>query len=232
MISTQSKFKLVKRGFQKILLLIPGWAMDYRIFEAIDLNYNYLLPVEFNPFDFENSLKDFLDRELIEKISILGFSLGAFLAAGFAAKNSNKLDALILLNIRRRYNLKVLQDIELKLQRNQRAFLYKFYQDCFSSADKEGLTWFKKRLLKHYLDEMKFETLIRGLDYLSCVYLRPESLSRIGKIRIFHGEQDKIAPFKEAKVIKTYLPQAEFISIKHSGHLFFINPDFKTIFNG
>ena len=107
-----------------------------------------------------------------------------------------------------------------------------FYRDCFSSADKEGLVWFKKRLLKHYLEEMRFETLIQGLDYLSCVYLRPESLSKIKKIRIFHGEQDKIAPLKEARVIKTYLPQAEFICLKDSGHMVFLNRDFKAKFNG
>lgn len=232
MISRQSEFKLVKRGFRDNLLLIPGWAADWRIFDSLDLDYNYLLPVGFNPFDFENCLKDFLASESISKFSIFGLSLGAFLAADFAAKNQEKIDELILLGARRRYNLKALQEIEFKLQRNRRAYLYKFYRDCFSPADKEGLAWFKKHVLKSYLDGIKLETLIQGLDYLSCVYLRPESLSEIKRIRIFHGEQDKIAPIKEVRVIKTYLPQAELISIKDSGHLFFLNPDFRAIFNG
>jgi len=173
-----------------------------------------------------------LNKKLTGRVSLFGWSLGAFLAADFSSKFPAKIEELILLSIRRRYNLKLLQDIELKLQQNRDAYLYRFYKDCFSPADREGSIWFKKRLLKDYLLGMDFEGLVRGLDYLSCACLRPEVLSKVRKIRIFHGASDKIAPFQEAQVIQSYLPQAEFICLENSGHLFFLNPDFKMIFHG
>lgn len=232
MISAQSKFKLVERGFEKSLVLVPGWASDYRIFDSLDLEYNYLLPEEFDPFGFENSLKEFLMQRSLSKVSMFGLSLGGFVAAEFAAMNPGLVDELFLLSIRRRYNLKVLQDIELKLQKNRKAFLNKFYLAGFAKRDKEGLIWFKKNLLKRYLEGIKPEELLRGLDYLSSTYLKPESLSAIRKLKIFHGKMDAIAPVREAQVIKSYLPQAELICIENSGHLFHLNPDFKSIFNG
>jgi len=227
-----SKFKLVKRGFQKNLILIPGWATDYRIFEPLDLDYNYILPIEFNPFDFEKNLAEFLEQSAPHKISIFGWSMGAFSAVEFAHKYPDKTEELFLLSIRRRYNLTSLQEIESKLQKNKRAYLYKFYLDFFSPTEKESSGWFKKHLLKEYLEKTDFKDLAAGLDYLSCVYFKPQAVSKINKIRIFHGQLDRIAPLKDAQTIKTYLPQAEFISLKNSGHALFLNPDFKKIYNG
>jgi len=198
----------------------------------LDLKYNYVLPVEFNPFGFEDSLKDFLREHAQEKVSILGLSLGGFVAAEFAAMNPGLVDELILVSIRRRYNLEALQDIEFKLLENRKAFLYKFYLNCFSAVDKEGLRWFKQNLLKKYLEEMAPDALVRGLDYLSSTYLKPESLSAVKKLKFLHGRKDLIAPFKEAQMIKSYLPQAEFICVEDSGHLFHLNPNFKLIING
>lgn len=232
MISAQLQFKSLERGFQKTLVLIPGWASDYRIFDSLDLKYNYVLPVEFDPFYFEESLKKFLKEHAQEKISILGLSLGGFVAAEFAAMNPGLVDELILVSIRHRYNLKALQDIEFKLQENRKAFLYKFYLNCFSAADKEGLRWFKQNLLKKYLEEMAPDVLVRGLDYLSSTYLRPGSLSAVRKLKFLHGSKDLIAPIKEAQTIKSYLPHAEFICVENSGHLFHLNPNFKLICNG
>jgi len=229
--SVKSEFKLIKRGFTNPLVLIPGWATDYRIFDSLDLNYDYILPVEFSPLDFEAALSSYLGKNSIHKISLFGWSLGAFLAAEFASKNSEKIEDLFLVGIRRRYNLKSLQEIETKLEKNRKAYLYSFYRDCFSRADKEGWRWFKERLLKDYLENMPLERLLTGLDYLSCVYLKPQALLKVKKIKIFQGTEDKIAPIKYAEVIKSNLPQAEFICVEDSGHALFLNPDFKIIFN-
>ena len=46
MISRKSEFKLIDRGFKDTILLIPGWAADYRIFDSLDLEFNYLLPMK------------------------------------------------------------------------------------------------------------------------------------------------------------------------------------------
>lgn len=230
MISQVSKFKLFKRGFKKTLALLPGWASDYRIFNALDLNYNYLLPIEYYPFDFEKKLKVALDEESISKISLFGWSMGGFLASDFASKNPERVDELILVSVQKRFLPQLLEDIKLKLKENKRAFLYKLYSNCFSKEDKEGLRWFKEHLLMSYVNKMKLGDLLPGLDYLLRAKIDAESLRGIKKIRIFHGEQDKIASFNEAQQIKAKLPQAEFIRLAAAGHTPFLNRKFKKRF--
>ena len=232
MISAKSKFKVVDRGFKDVIVLAPGWAMDYRIFDSLDLNYNYLLPVDFSPAHFADNLSAFLDASSIGRVSLFGWSQGGFLASDFASANPGKINELILAGIRGRYDRAALEQIRFKLAKNKKAFLYKFYLDCFSAADDEGRRWFKSRLLKGYLDDMSFEQLIEGLDYLSGARIDAKALSGIKKIKIFHGSEDRIAPFEEALEIKSCLPQAKFIRVEGSGHLLFLNPDFKEIFNG
>jgi len=230
MISRASKFKLFNRGFQKTIILIPGWASDYRIFNTLDLNYNYLLPVEFYPFNFERDLKGILDRESIDKISLFGWSMGGFLASHFASKNTDRVDELILVSVQKKFKPQLLQDIKLKLKQNKRAFLYKLYFNCFSKEDEEGLSWFKGHLLMSYIDELKLEDLLCGLDYLSVTQINPESLAGIKRIRIFHGQDDKIASLDEAHQIKLELSQAEFICLSGLGHNPFLNQQFKKKF--
>ncbi len=133
-----SEFSYIYRGFKEAIVLIPGWATDYRIFSNLDLNYNYLLPVRFNPLDFKKKLSKELDKRGINKISMLGWSLGGFLAVEFFSDNPERIDKLILISIRKRYDSKNLEDIAFKLKKNKKAWLYKFYLDCFSKKDKKG----------------------------------------------------------------------------------------------
>ena len=229
MISPASKFKLFNRGFKRAIALIPGWATDYRIFNTLDLNYNYLLPIEYYPFNFVKELRGALDRESIDKISLFGWSMGGFLASDFASKNPDRVDKLILLSVQEKFKPHLLQDIKLKLKKNKRAFLYKLYFNYFSEADQEGLSWFKKRLLMSYIDELKLEGLLCGLDYLSKTQINPETLAGIKRIIIFHGENDKIAPLNEAQQLKSELPKAQFICLSGTGHIPFLNQKFKEL---
>ena len=124
--SRQSKFNFVDRGYKDNLILIPGWATDYRIFGTLDLKYNYLLPTEVYPFSFNNELIKFLKESFLNRISLFGWSLGGFLAQDFALNNPEMVDELILLGIRSKYEHKFLDEIESQLLKNKKAFLYKF----------------------------------------------------------------------------------------------------------
>jgi len=228
--SPQSKFKLLDRGFKDTLALIPGWASDYRVFDSLDLKYNYLLPVEFYPAGFSRPLIKFLKDELLNKISLWGWSLGGFLAQGFAAAYPELIEELILVSIRSQYDAESLEKIKSQLLKNRKAFLYSFYLECFSKNDSSGSSWFKKHLLKDYCCGFELEGLISGLDYLSQARIEPRFLLKFKKLRIFHGEEDKIAPFNEARRIKDNLPLADFINMPGIGHLPFLAEDFKARF--
>src|SRR3989338_4829180 len=197
-----SKFKLVDRGFKDTLVLIPGWASDYRIFSTLDINYNYLLTVEFYPFGFNEGLVKLLKEKSISKISLFGWSLGAFLAQDFALIYPEVVNELIFLSIRKRYESKSLEEIKSQILKNKKAFLYKFYLQLFSEDDKDAAVWFKRTLLKDYISEIKIDELVEGLDYLLQAHIQADSLAGFKKLRIFHGEKDSVAPFSEACEIK------------------------------
>ncbi len=225
-----SKFELVDRGFKDTLVLIPGWATDYSIFSTLDINYNYLLPVEFYPFGFNDGLVKSLKEKSITKISLFGWSLGAFLAQDFALIYPETVNELIFLSIRKRYERKSLEEIKSQIKKNKKAFLYKFYLQYFSDEDKDAAVWFKRTLLKNYISEMKSDELTEGLDYLSQACIQTDSLAGFKKLKIFHGEKDLIAPFSEACEIKDSLPLADFINIAATGHAPFLRKDFKARF--
>lgn len=219
-----SIFKFIDRGKRDSVVLIPGWATDYRIFGSLDIKFNYLIPLDFSPFVFEKCLLDALKENNLDKISLFGYSLGGFLACEFASKHIELIDRLILVSIRKRYRKVMIEAIKNSLKKNKKGYLYKFYSRSFYG--KEQFLHFKGILLKEYCKNFDLKFLIKSLDYLSSTELNPESLKKIKKITILHAEHDQIAPIEEAYQIKNALPHAEFITIKGAGHIPFLEKNF------
>ncbi|MDD2689733.1 MAG: alpha/beta hydrolase [Candidatus Omnitrophica bacterium] len=226
MISQASQFKLMDRGFKRNIVLIPGWATDRRIFGSLELDYNYILPEKLNPFGFNAGLSLVLNKNSINRVSLFGWSLGGFLAVDFALKNPDRIDEVILLGIRKRFDSKTLENVRRKLKESKKAYLYKFYLECFSGAEKKELSWFRRHLLRDYLGKMSMEDLISGLDYFSKAYIDIKTLASIKKLRVFHGSADRIAPVKEIEEIKSSLTNQKFIIMPDAGHMPFLNHNF------
>lgn len=226
-----TEFKFIRRGYADTLVFIPGWATDYRIFSQLNLNYNYLLSTRFSADDFNAALLRQLEKIKMHKVSLLGFSLGGFLATEFAQAYPEKIEELILAGIRSHYPAGELSQIKEQLKKNRRVWLYKFYRNCFSRLDTQGLSWFKKNLLKEYLEKLNLRELLQGLDYLGNYFFKPEALNRLPKISIFHGSLDKVVSFSEALEIKSRLPQAGFFPLSGLGHIPFLNPVFAQRFS-
>ncbi len=218
-----AKFKYIDRNKKDLLVLIPGWATDYRIFTALDLEFNYLIPLNFSPFTFKEDLIKELREKAIEKISLFGWSLGGFVGAELAAQYTNLIDRIILVSIRKKYKNESLEVIRKHLMDNKRGFLYKFYRRCFSKQEKYC---FRESLLKNYCKELSLSYLLEGLDYLENAEINPKMLKNIKKIKIIHGEHDSITPIQEAIDIKESVSHAKFACIKKTGHLPFLRNDF------
>jgi len=214
----------VDRNKRDSLVLVPGWATDYRIFNFLDLEFNYLLPIDFSPFDFELALFSAIKENNLGRISLFGWSLGGFAAGEFARRYTGLVNELILVSIRKEYRKEELARVKEYLKKNKKAYLYKFYRQCFYKKEHWG--WFRKNLLSNYCEEFDLSYLLKTLDYLADAEIKPEQLKDIKKIRIVHSECDSIAPIEEAIDIKNCLNQAEFISIKGTGHLPFLDLEF------
>ena len=225
-----SEFKLFDRGFDDTMLLIPGWATDYRIFAPLDVEFNYLISIKLSPFDFRDKLLDSLSDNRSDVISILGWSMGYFLALDFASEYPDRINngIIFMVSARCRYEKALIEGIKIRLRKNRAGYLYKFYKECFSEGEKESLYWFKSNLLSSYINEMNLDVLFKGLDYLSNAQIKTHDLKKVN-ITFLHGESDKIAPIEEALKISKNLPQAKFISIKGAGHIPFLRSNFNRI---
>ena len=220
-------FKFADRKKKNHLVLIPGWAFDYRIFAALDLPYNYFFFCDESTVNFEDELKKILARDNIEKISLLGWSQGTFRACDFACKNPDTIEEIILVSLRKKYEKEGLENIKKYLIRNRKAYLYKFYRECFCENEKDCYRWFRDTFLMDYLDKMSLDRLIRNLDRLWRVEIRPESLKKLKRIKLVHGRADTIAPVSQAIDIANFLPQSQLITFEQTGHLPFLREDFK-----
>ena len=231
MISRPSGFKFIERNHDSTILLIPGWATDYRIFGSLDLPFNYLMPDRFSPFDFGKMFSTALDEQKLNGVSILGWSMGSFIAAEVASKYPQNFKDIILVSVKKRYDKEMIENIKAYINKNKIGYLCKFYNDFFSDREKEASDWFRRNLLKKYIKEMSPDLLLEGLDYLSGAELRTEDLKGLS-IKFIHGEDDRIAPVDEAARIAKALPRAVFVSIEAAGHAPFLRTEFKEAFSG
>ena len=212
-----NSFKFRDRGYKELLVLILGWASDYRIFNNLDLSFNYLFPDEFSVSSFVEDLAKELKVKKVKKISLFGWSLGGFLAGDFCCLYPQLVDKVYLTGIRKKYSKQDLDRARVFLKRNKAKYLNNFYQECFS--DQKDWQAFKSILLKEYIDKFSLECLLEGLNYLEKSELKKEAFKNIKKIEIYHGSDDKIANPDEAKSLARKLPQAEFICLKEKGHI-------------
>ena len=217
-------FKYIDRNYRDSVVIIPGWATDYRIFNCLDLDFNYFLPVDFSPFCFKKDLLAELRRNKMKKISLFGWSLGGFVAVEFAGRHPDIINELILVSIRKKYERGEIAAIRKYLKRNKKGYLYKFYKQCFSN--REEMQWFRENLLEDYYKKFNLNYLLKTLEYLEKAEINPELLNGIERIKIIHGEHDRIAPMQEAIDIKSVLTHSKFICIKDAGHMPFSKENF------
>lgn len=213
-------FKYQNRGFEQNLVLLPGWATDNRIFKYVNLPYNYVLPEKFDIYGFESGILSFLEKNNFEKISMLGYSLGGFVAAEFAGKYPEKINSLFLIGIRKQYDAAQIRVIKKYINKNKKLYLRNFYKSCFSNE--KSFRKYDGLLFSDYCENLSKEELLIGLDYLAAARLNPEMLCDIPKIKIIHGALDKIAPIDETEQIVDDLLNAEFMKIPDCGHMVFL----------
>lgn len=226
-----SKFRYIDRDKKESIVLIPGWATDFRIFDGLDIEYNYLVPVEYSPRGFGDDLERALNEHALNRISLLGWSMGGFVACEILPRFRHRIDTLTLVSVRRRYDKANNDMIKAVLVKNKKGFLRKFYADCFTGCDRDLYELLKAGLLKEYRDNLELAYLLDGLNYLSTHSIEPQTL--VGaSVTFVHGSADTIAPMGEAVEMHDALPGARLVSIEGAGHMPFFSVDFKRIFDG
>jgi len=222
-------FKDIYRGYRDWIVLIPGWASDYRIFDALDLKFNYLLPINFSPSRFEKDFLRVLRKKNIKNISMFGWSLGGFVAADFSSRYKDIVDELVLVAIRKKYRPQEIEFARQHLIEDKRGYLNRFYIQCFTK--RRDIGWFKKNLLKDYCNKFSLNYLLQTLEYLGHAEIKTDMLKDVKKLKIIHGKLDTIAPLQEAIDIKNSLRHGELLLIEDAGHAPFLRRDFNKLWS-
>ncbi|MFH1077483.1 MAG: alpha/beta hydrolase [Pseudomonadota bacterium] len=213
------------RGYKKNLVLIPGWGFDSRIFESLDIGYNYLIPSPADPGRFSENLAAIFEQNNISKASILGWSFGGFLAMDFLSQYGCMAENTFLLSMRQNFLKSEIDTQKKELKKNQNLFLKRFYQDCFI-GHRDAFQWFEKTLLSPYIDFFKPGYLSECLDWLAGRSLNPEHL-RTHRVTFIHGAHDRIAPYKDMADWVRKQNLREPVLIKKGGHMPFLTSEFK-----
>ncbi len=219
-------FESVDRARGRTLVLISGWAFDCRIFSSLDLPYDYLLFKGDALEHFGPQLEKQLAAKDIGKVSLFGWSQGAFAAADFAAKNPDIVDEVILVGARGQYEDAAVERVRRYLRKNSHLFLSKFYKDCFSKNEHEVCRRLKDSLFADYLRSISVEKLISQLDWLRNKRIEPASLKDTARVTFIHGCEDAIAPVGEIAEIAGQVPGSRLILFEEAGHIPFLRNDF------
>ena len=213
------------------VVFFPGWGFDGRVISLAEQELPWIVPVEhLDPETYAETLVAFLNREDIEAVDLVGWSLGANLALDFAGRYPERTSSVVLLSMRKKWPPSEIDLIRNELGRDPRAFLEDFYRKCFAGY-REVYKRFRAELLKDYLEKADISLLLKCLDYLRDFPEMGEEksvdraafLTPWGETYLLHGRRDTIAPVDQM----AELPGVESRIFGHDGHPVFLSSEFR-----
>lgn len=223
----REEFVVVGAGDPSMVLL-PGWATDGRIFDGALPGVTAVTTGPLRPEGFTARLAAFLDRTARGPVTVVGWSLGGFLAAEFAREYPDRVRRVVLVGIRRAYPEEDLAGILRSLSADPGGCLSGFYTQCFYPSQMPAYRRFRGGLQAAYLREMDGGGLREGLSYLASARLSGETLPAC-PVAIVHGEKDVIAPLAEAEGVAREGGNATFHPMPGAAHAAFIADGFRAV---
>lgn len=222
------EFTVVGGGGVPSLVLLPGWATDGRIFEGVLPAVTAVTTGMLRPEGFTMRLAAFLDRTARGPVTVVGWSLGGFLAAEFAREFPDRVRRVALLGIRRAYPEGDVAEVLRSLSADPGACLSAFYARCFYPSQIPAYRRFRAGLQAAYLREMDGGVLREGLSYLAGARLSGGTLPPC-PAAIVHGEKDVIAPYAEAEGLAREGGNATFHPLPGAAHAAFLADEFRAV---
>jgi pimeloyl-[acyl-carrier protein] methyl ester esterase len=222
------EFFVVGGGGDPSMVLLPGWATDGRIFEGALTGGTAVTTGPLRPEGFSRRLAAFLDRTARGPVTVVGWSLGGFLAAEFAREYPDRVRRVVLVGIRREYPEGDVEAVLRSLSADPGGCLTGFYAQCFYPSQIPAYRRFRSGLQAAYLREMDGGALREGLSYLAKARLSGETLPAC-PVAIVHGEKDVVAPFAEAERLAREVGNATFHPLPGASHAAFLAGGFRAV---
>ncbi|HEX2721154.1 MAG TPA: alpha/beta fold hydrolase [Candidatus Deferrimicrobium sp.] len=210
------------------VVLLPGWATDGRIFEGVLPGVTAVTTGPLRPEGFSRRLAVFLDRRARGPVTVVGWSLGGFLAAEFAREYPDRVRRVVLVGIRREYPEEDVEAVLRSLSADPGNCLAEFYAQCFYPSQMPAYRRFRGGLQAAYLREMDGVQLREGLSYLVTARLSGETLPAC-PVAIVHGEKDAVAPLAEAEGVAREGGSATFHPLPGAAHAAFLADGFRAV---
>jgi pimeloyl-[acyl-carrier protein] methyl ester esterase len=221
------EFIVVGEGDPSVVLL-PGWATDGRIFEGVFPGVTAVTTGPLRPEGFTARLAAFLDRVARRPVTVVGWSLGGFLAAEVAREYPDRVRRVVLIGIRREYPEGDVAAVLRSLSTVPGGTLSGFYARCFYPSQMPAYRRFRSGLQDAYLREMDVGVLREGLFYLAGEKLSGGTLPAC-PVAIVHGEDDVIAPLAEAEGVARECGNATFHPLPGAAHAAFLADGFRAL---
>jgi pimeloyl-ACP methyl ester carboxylesterase len=210
------------------MVLLPGWATDGRIFEGVLPGVTAVTTGPIRPEGFVGRLAEFLDRAARGPVTVVGWSLGGFLAAEFAREFPDRVRRVVLVGIRRAYPEGEVAALLRSLSTVPGGTLSGFYARCFYPSQIPAYRRFRSGLQEAYLREMDGGALREGLSYLAAARLSGGTLPAC-PVAVVHGEDDVIAPIAEAEGVARECGNATFHPLPGAAHAAFLADGFRAV---
>ncbi len=223
----RTEFKYTDRGRKDLAVLLPGWAFDHRVFDRLDIEYNYLVPLRFGLEDFCESLERALNGS---ECTLIGWSFGGVVGAGFLARHPGLVKRAIFAGIKENYPSDQTEKMKTYLRRNRENYLKGFYRRCLRGHNAGERTWYNSCLADFYLRNMDAGVLSEQLDHLSGNPLPVnELMQHEDKVIFTRGTGDAVIPLEETRSLRQKFPKSCFMDMENTGHLSFLHPAFKYL---
>jgi pimeloyl-[acyl-carrier protein] methyl ester esterase len=228
MMPNMEEFFVVGGSGDPSMVLLPGWATDGRIFDGVLPGVTAVTTGPLRPDRFSRRLAAFLDSAARGPVTVVGWSLGGFLAAEFAREYPDRVRRVVLVGIRREYPEGDVEAVLRSLSADPGGCLSGFYTRCFYPSQIPAYRRFRGRLQAAYLREMDGGALREGLSYLASARLSRETLPAC-PVAIVHGEEDVVAPLAEAEGVARETGNATFHPLPGAAHAAFLADGFRAV---
>ena len=214
----------------KTIVLIPGYMCDDQIWinQIVRLKKKYKVIIP--SLKRGNTIKEFSSRTLKllpKKFSIVGFSMGGFVALDLAINYSKRVEDLILVGTNARG---VSKDRRRLLKKSEQELNNKNYIERFSQSSFESYIGKNNKKNKSYLKLIN--SMVRNHSFLclkrqtNAILTRPSQLNKLSKITarcmIIVGSDDKLSSKEMNTELNKNISGSELFYIKQSGHFVMI----------
>ncbi len=202
------------------LVFLPGWGFDGLVarYGSWPQGVEVLAPINFCQPGLVADLKEYLVKNGITKIALVGWSMGANLAWQFAGAYPEYVSTLTLLAGRSCWPVSEVAAIKAELGDDVSKSMQGFYRKCFLGH--KGLyRQFTEELEGDYLVRLQHQYLVDALDFLASFPLQGQVPPGVA-VQVLHGRKDVIAPADEMPQIDGAVEQV----IDTGSHLLFAHP--------